>query len=245
MNACPPLPDQSPEAPDPGAWARGVIQRQVALQEELAEAGLRLALAIEQAATQAVAEHRPVDKDAALAFSRVSRAVRMAGLLQSKLIKDMDEARSRGLEFAAKAREAADAEAEDARLFEPAYRHKFRVERIVERLIEAEHDDEDEVDRLAIETGERLDDEDLYGDVLNRPIGELVALICKDLGLNPDWSSLAQQAWAREEIESRAEGSPFVRPPSAAAADGGGGPPADPGDKPGEEPGVVGAGLVH
>ncbi len=68
------------------------------------------------------------------------------------------------------------------------------------------------------ETGERLDDEDIYGDVASRPVGELVALICRDLGLDPDWTRLAEEAWAQDEIAEAPVGSPFndlssARPP--------------------------------
>jgi hypothetical protein len=190
MNAHSPL--------QPQTDARPLLERQLSLLGELAEIGLDVA---RELGRQAKAQPDPAAlQHIAMAYSRVSRAVRLTLLLQSKLAKDLEE--------------AADAEAEDAELFEPGYRHKFRVERVVERLIKAEHDDEDKIDRLAIEAGERLDDEDLYGDVLDKPIGELVALICKDLGLHPDWSRLAEEAWAQAEIASGAEGSPFLPSPS-------------------------------
>jgi hypothetical protein len=60
------------------------------------------------------------------------------------------------------------------------------------------------------EVCERLDDDDIYGDVIARPVGELVALICRDLGLEPDWARLAEEAWAREEIERGDARSPFA-----------------------------------
>ncbi|MDE2292759.1 MAG: hypothetical protein KGL53_11815, partial [Elusimicrobia bacterium] len=60
------------------------------------------------------------------------------------------------------------------------------------------------------EVRERLDNDDIYGLVAARPVGELVAMICQDLGLEPNWEHLAAEAWAQAEIESRAKGSPFV-----------------------------------
>jgi hypothetical protein len=279
MNDAPTPPSELPSADPhtgPGAWARGVIERQVALQEQLAEAGLRLALAIEQGATQAVAEGRAVDKDAAMAFSRVARTVRMGGLLQAKLIKDLEQVQHRAeaeqLRDAKRVLAACDAaggEAEDPALLEPAERHKYRVTRIVARIAAAEHDDdEEEVDRLVDEAAERLDDEDIYDDLLARPIGELVSLICRDLDLEPKWDRLAGEAWAKAEIASGAPNSPFAilnaaRAPPFAAANGGEGelcdrqgrscerPPigraglADPGAKPGEERVGVGEGHIH
>jgi len=49
--------------------------------------------------------------------------------------------------------------------------------------------------------------------VLTRPVGELIALICRDLGLSPDWSLLAEEAWAQAEIAGGEAQSPFVSPP--------------------------------
>jgi hypothetical protein len=159
--------------------------------------------------------------------------VRLTGLLQSKLIKDMDDARARH-RLDPDSEEGMIADAAEAKRLDPdRHLHKLRVERIVERVAKkASGHDEDRLDRLVIEAGERLDDDDIYGDVLTKPIGELVALICRDLGLEPDWPNLSQEAWAKEEIESGVAGSPFLPPPPKVA---GGGPLA-------EERGVEGAG---
>ena len=48
MNADSPLPSTTPADPaaDHAAWGQGVLQRQSAMLEQLAEAGLRMALAI-------------------------------------------------------------------------------------------------------------------------------------------------------------------------------------------------------
>ena len=207
------------ETLDPAAYAQAALRRQVEVLERIAEAALELAAAIKD---QAI--HDGTAAQAAMPFSRVARSARMIALLQSKLLKDMHEARRRD--------EAPD---DPAASDDPLHVHKARVERIVDRIAKAHTDDEDRIDRLVIEAGERLDDDDIYGDILTKPVGELVALICRDLGLDPDWTRLAQEAWAREEIESGAEGSPFLPPPPQAA---GGGPSA-------EEPMVEGAGGLH
>jgi hypothetical protein len=85
-----------------------------------------------------------------------------------------------------------------------------RVDSIVRRVIEAEHDDDETVERLTSDVWERLADDDIYGDISERPMGEIVALICADLGLSPDWSRLAREAWAVDEAASGAAGSPFA-----------------------------------
>ncbi len=173
--------------------------------EALSQAALRMALAIERQAAEAPAEGSApaAPGEAAMAFSRVSRAMRMSALLQSRLIADLQALAQSPARLAALA--------EAAQRGDPAYRHKARVEGVVERVAKATcGDDEDRLERLMVEAGERLDDDDIYGEVLTRPVGELVALICRDLGLDPDWTRLAQEAWAKEEIAGGDPRSPFI-----------------------------------
>ena len=212
MNDAAPL----PEPVNHEAWAQALLQRQSALLEQLGEAALRMALAIERRLSEAPTD-APVDPaEAAMAFSRVSRAVRLTVMLQSKLVQELAPLTEAAERAARKARERQ----------EPGYRFKARVEGVVERVAKARGDDQDALDRVVRETAERLDDEDFYGDVLDRPLGELVALICRDLGLDPDWSRLAQEAWAQAEAASGDPRSPFVTsPPGAASPAGGGGGP--------------------
>jgi hypothetical protein len=223
-------PSPQPDAPAPaaGAAARALIERQLWVLGRLAEAGLNVALAIERQATAAAAdapgaagpspppEPGPliqgpviqgpiVQGDIALAYARAARAVRLTVALQAKLVGDLqalDEA-------AARSRRGEQAEAERARQALETAR-KERVERIVERVIRAELDDEEAADRLAEAAWERLDHDDIYGDLTAEPVGEIIARVCRDLGLSPDWGRLAEEAWARDEIRGGAAGSPFL-----------------------------------
>jgi hypothetical protein len=192
----------SPAAPKDAL--RGVMERQLSVLGRLAEAGLNLALAIErQATTEGAAQ--VVSGDVALAYGRVSRAVRLTVALQAKVIKELqglDQVVAREL-YA----DRCNAERERLRL---AKLRQDRVQRIVERVIAAEVADAAEVDRLADEACERLEHDDIYGDLTTRPVGEIIALICRDLDLSPDWTRLAAEAWAQEEIDSGAAGSPFA-----------------------------------
>jgi hypothetical protein len=253
--------DAAPE--DHFAWAQALLIRQVMRLEALSESALRMAQAIERQATgepsglaevasatagaEAPGPPPPSLDAAALAFSRVARGMHTTALLQSRLIGELEQGRGREEARAEDARKARIAE----RLKDPDWEHKMRVEGIVARVAEPKLGGDDEaLYRLMAEVHDRLDDDDIYGDVVTRPVGELVALVCRDLGLEPDWPTLAREAWAQEEMESGVENSPFqdlelARPPSCAAANGGGGPSADPGFKPGEEPMVVGAGQAH
>jgi hypothetical protein len=202
---------------DRAAWRQAALQRQAERLEQLAEVGLRLAATLEGEAAEARAAGGPVRDGVAMAFGRVSRAVRLSVLLHARLLSDMDEADRRGRYVSPMDREAEDARlADEEARRDPAYGHKARVEAIVGRVARAEIDDEDRLERLTTEAAERLDDEDLYGDVLTRPVGELVALICRDLGLDPDWERLSQEAWARAEIAAAPPGSPFLLPQTPA-----------------------------
>ena len=143
--------------------ARDLIERQLVMLTRLAEIGMELA---EGAAATA---------DPALTYARVARGVRMTIALQSRLLKDLAEL-DRG-----------DAQAQAAKVAA----RRARIHTLVERAIEAGQDDEDEIERLSDEARERLYDGDEFDDLLDRPIAEVVALICRDLGLAADWSGPA------------------------------------------------------
>jgi hypothetical protein len=212
MTDAPTSPALPPLCPaDEADRARGYALRQLEMLGELAGIGLDVARAVErQAAGRPAGPEAPApvfQGDLALAYSRVSRAVRLTLMLQSRLIEDMKASDKAGAEGRAAAEdEAAEIEAR----FDPAYRMKARVEAIVERVAEASHDEE-AVDDLLRESAERLDDEDLYGDLLERPLSELVARLCKDLGLNPDWAELAEELWAVREVSSGDVGWPLAQ----------------------------------
>jgi hypothetical protein len=218
----------APPAPEAAASPRALIERQLQMLGQLAEAGLNLALAIERRATaqDPALQAAPLEA-AALAYARTARAVRLTLALQAKVINDLQALdRAAGSELY-NARCNAEREARHH-----AAQRQARVQRLVARVIEAEVADPAKADRLAEEAAERLEHDDIYGDLKTKTVGEIVALICRDLGLSPDWSRWAQEAWAQAEIRSGAPGSPFAGfpvapgewsdPPDPAA-------PADPG----------------
>ena len=204
------------------AQVRALVEQEVAMLTRLAQIGLNIAEAVErQAVAQAQAAERAAEPGAApaevsvgrsepgLVYPRVARAVRLTLALRSKAVKDLlalDQGEAQARQARDKA--VADSEAEA----DPVERRRERIGRIVRRLIEAEEGDPKEVERLSSDVWERLEDEDgdVYGDLMARPIGEIVARICEDLELSPDWKALAREAWAVEEAATRAPGSPFV-----------------------------------
>ena len=241
----------SSQSPDPAParvaeTARVLIERQLWVLGRLAEAGLNVALAIERQALAAADEgaepsnpapeaggaeagraeagrpeaFRVVQGDLALAYGRAARAVRLTLALQAKMITELQ---------ALDESEARQQRGERQKL---AAARKARVERIVERVIKAEFTGEAEIDRLAEAAYERLEDDDVYGALLSRPVSEIIERVCRDLGLAPDWSRLAEEAWAQEEIEAGVAAAPLLAlrwldPPPLAA-----GCAADPPPKP-------------
>ena len=142
--------------------------------------------------------------DIALAYGRAARAVRFTIALQSKLIAD----------FQSFGRETSLAPGGgEARIVKVSWDDRGQdrrtgAARILGRVIAAEADSPEAAERLTREANERLDDLTLCGD-LNRPFSEIVADICQDLGLSPDWAALSEEAWAREELKDGRPGAPL------------------------------------
>ncbi len=171
-------------------------ERDLRMLDDLAEIGMRLMRAVEQQAmAQAVPEQvgalgKMSGGDLALAFSRLARAVRQTLALKAKLVEDrwnLDH------------RQAAD-QAQRAAAIKQARKaqQKARVKRIIEGVIDAEADGSDR-ENLLIDLDLRLDDEDLFADYDERPFDEIVARICRDLGITPDRVLWEAENWGIEE----------------------------------------------
>ena len=196
----------APAAPATGVErARALMEQQIDMLTRLAEIGIARA-----------AEPVEPPERADLAYSRIARAVRLTLALQSRLIKDL-VALEHGVPPKAEARPApvAKPEPDPAELRDE---RAGRIDRIVRRIIEDTERFKEDIQRLSREAWERLEDEDVYGDLLSRPMGEIVALICEDLGLKPDWDRLAKEAWAVEEARAAPPGSPFAAKAAAASS---------------------------
>ena len=197
-------PASAAAAPD---WARALLERQLWVLGQLAEGGLEIARAIERQATGAGSHEtapQTVDAHVPMAYARVARAVRMTILLQSKLITDLQalEAKTAEAAYSAKCRRALDRP-------HILREQKARIGRIVGRIAWADGREHAEIERLARHAAEMLDHDDHFGDILTRPVSELIALICQDLGLEPDWPQLAEEAWAMAEIAGGKVGGPL------------------------------------
>ena len=133
---------------------------------------------------------RAIRKD--LAFSRIARAVRQTLALDAKLDQERQVARGLALANLAEAQAKVEREAAHERL--RGLIRKSVVRGAVEQAIDDQADGDD-VERMVTDLRERLDDEDDY-DALefnDRPIGEMVAAICRDLGLTIDPQPLGRR----------------------------------------------------
>ncbi len=114
--------------------------------------------------------------DAALAYTRVARAVRQTVALAARLTA---EARERGRQDVLD--EATRSAAERRR----TKQKKERVRRLVEDAISADTDAGD-AEGLRLDLDERLDDPEIEDELGRRPIGVVVLRICRDLGVDVD-----------------------------------------------------------
>jgi hypothetical protein len=165
------------------AWARGRMLRHLELLDEAAEVGLKVVRAV----GRRIEDDPSVDVEAvARAYAKASRALRQTIMLQDRLMRDINDW------------------GEDLDRPECEAAVKTRAQRIVGRIADLDEEKSDaryikEVQEYAEDL---LDDEDLYGDVLERPLSDLVDQLCGNLGLEPNWSRIAAEPWALKELEA-------------------------------------------
>lgn len=202
---------QALAAPPSGAPSDALaqIETQLALLGRLAEVGVQIVEAIGRQVTGppgapfAAPAPKLFQGDIVLAFTRVARAVRLTVALRAKLAFEL-EAWRRG-EAPAQAAEADTDDDSEAGL-EPEVEPQERAE-AVERFGGPEREARD----------------DIYA-LLDRPAGEVIDLICRDLGLSPEWVRQAQEEAAADAAGAASVG--FVprpgdgRAPYAAATPG-------------------------
>jgi hypothetical protein len=216
--------------PDP---AEARADERMAVLREMAQIGLRIARNLEReveaavsappaaaeakgsAQAQAQAQARRAD-EVARAFAQVARAVSLAVALQEKIEQDRDrrplEAETLLLKRRALAVRTADQESESR-----VTRRRALVAGAVEQVIEA--DPAARSPQRAADLRTRLDrllaceaaDFDVF---LHRPAGVIVAHICRELGLEPDWT-LWDAPWAAQAQRAAAAAPPGARASSS------------------------------
>lgn len=201
---------QAPSAPPRGAASAAMArtEAQLALLDRLAAYGVQLAEAMARQVTPppgapfAAPPPRLFQGDIALGFSRVARAVRLTVALHAKLLGELvalDRAASPpGAESALEARAVQEDEAALERERAPETDPPERAEAAEggERF-EREREARDEIDAL-----------------LDRPGEEVIALICRDLGVSPEWVAQAKAEGVQDLAREREAEMAFAHGPS-------------------------------
>jgi hypothetical protein len=189
---------------------------------EAARAGGALVVATAEAAAKLVAEKDGAwacesdkayavrgSREAADAFTRITRALRLTMALETATAERLRDLRA-GVIHARQDR-ASGGPTRPAML--DPFREKVR-ERVADAIAEAAADDGD-VDPaldLAHDLRERLTETDRFGPLLNRPLVEVVGLICADIGVTPDWSRWNSAGWTAETRTSNKDWASVGRP---------------------------------
>jgi hypothetical protein len=171
-------------------------ERQLAMLHELAEIGMQMARAVRDEALAPAEAAGDTPKppsrfgggDLGLVYSRIARAVRQTLALESRVAEQIDTAR---VEHARTRLGALRRAVEDRQ-------HEIRdyvAEAIEAEAVERKTPERD-IERLLDDLDERLEAGDYDDALADGLIGDLVARICADLGVTPDWSLWEDQAWA-------------------------------------------------
>ena len=131
-----------------------------------------------------------IGADLSLRFHRISRSIRMSLALDAKLVS--------GFQAEMKERKAA-----------VLTERKALAKEAVSRLVDRDTPDRD----LHRERSDRIEREDLE-DFSDKPVSEIIAIICADLGITPDWQAWSLEPWALEELRSGVPGSPYNTHPT-------------------------------
>jgi hypothetical protein len=199
-----PFTDPTPDDPEGRAEARACAaearrERQLAMLQELAEIGMQMARAVRD---EALARAGATDEDAparpspfgggdlGLVYARIARAVRQTLALETRVAEGIEKARTE------------QAHSQVAAIRTAFEERQHAVRDYVADAIEAEAAErgtpEKDIERLMDNLDERLEDGDYDDALADAPIGDLVARICADLGVTPDWSLWEDQDWAIE-----------------------------------------------
>lgn len=174
--------------------------------------GMEIARAVRDQATNPPDPETPprFKGDLVLMFARAAKAVRQTLALEERLAAERqgEAARTAG-------------QREDRAAWDRIARHSARrslIIDVVDGAIESCADPE-KVEDIQAEWAERLDDDALNGDLFSAPVSEIVADICSDLGVVPDWSLWEEADWAREEAAQDIPGSPYAHAPEPEGED--------------------------
>ena len=196
--------DAAPEcAPNP---AIAGAQWRMRLLEELAEIGMTLVRELRDTAGKA--EPTPSKgRDPADAFARLSRAVRMTLALHAKTEKALGDLKT-------PAPPAKEAEPPVSRELIARSFQEMKAMSLVAAAAEVEIEDEEALGDVLEALLERVEEDEAYDNIPDRPMRETVERLCRDLELTPDWSRWEndEERWDLKYPLPRPRSSPFNAP---------------------------------
>ena len=175
-------------------------ERRLRVLEEIGEIGMRLMRKLEDPPAKGAASDAP-RSDPAVAFAKLSRAVRLTLDLEVRAEEELRAALAGEVTVHEQRREtrervAAEAEELAGKADEKARQHALsRVEEQVEIAIARESESEKEFFERSAAMDERFEWDEAYDDVRDQPFREVVERLCKDIGLTPDWSDWTEDGW--------------------------------------------------
>ncbi len=146
-------------------------------------------------------------------YDRLARSVRLTLRFEAETAQALCDVVS-GEARAKAARETRRREREGAAAEERRKEVRSEVEWRVRAAAEAEITEDTELDDLDEALEERLDHDEAYADLEDRPLREVVEALCRDLDLAPDFSDWTDDDFALPEdrVAPRPRGSPFETP---------------------------------
>ena len=132
--------------------------------------------------------------DAAGDFAKISRALRFTLELEARFdeaLRDLQSGKAATLNKRCEARAQRDAKVEEDRRRTRLVEVETQVAIAIERESESE---EAETERFAA-LEERLEYDNAYTDLTERPLREVVGQLCADIGLTVDWTGWHENGW--------------------------------------------------
>ncbi len=201
------------------------VARHVRILKELAEIGVRIAQSMDRqaellapspaeaadgertrAADAPVAASPPTRVGPGTDFGRLTRAIRLTLMLEIRIAEgetmrqaEVAEARVQRTRAVQQQAQADWVEARSEAVLD-----------VIEATLEAKSEDDESILERLDEAREYLERGDEDFDLEGLPTGLVIARICRDMGLEPDWARWAQADWAVEEARDRPRGSPYA-----------------------------------
>ena len=132
--------------------------------------------------------------DAAGDFAKISRALRLTLDLEARFdeaLRALQAGKDVALEERRESRARRDAEAEEKQCKARRDKVVAQVSIAIARESESESADEDRYDAMI----ERLEEDEAYMELTDRPLREVVGQMCADIGLTVDWTDWHENGW--------------------------------------------------